>query len=334
MRRSGTPVSACGLLVVGLALGSSAGAADEAGLEERARELGRRAARELTGEDAVPFVSPDRERKQARKDHPTVRIDRRRLDVGSAELLAWFASPTRGVEQRGLVVVLPGWQSNAGFALEGTAFLLEKGYRLLIMEDRAHAFIGRAEEYRGFIREDVADIQKALDAFAADHDVGSVPLVLYGFSWGGLRALLVAAERPEVKAVIVDAPVPDPEFMALRTFEEYMPPDARGDAVLRRTFVESFDETVESKLGYAPSEIDVEAAVASIAPRPVLFIHGRDDDYVPLGSTRALYQAAKEPKQILVGDRFGHCLGMRRQPDTYVPAVTRFLDDAVGASSD
>lgn len=295
---------------------------------ERARRLGRRAAAELTGEDAVPFVSPERERREAKKSHPAATFEELRVPVGEAELLTWLVSPTRGLEDRGLVVVLPGWQSNAGFALGQTDFLLAEGYRLFIVEDRAHAYVGRASEFSGFIRQGVRDVEAALDRLAATHRLEGVPIYVYGFSWGGLKALLAAARRPEVKGVVVDAPVPRPAYLARQTFMDYMPPAARADAALFDAFLAAFDEAIEAKLGYAPSSIDVLGAAASIAPRPLMVIHSEDDDFIPMARVEALFAAAREPKTFLRGDGFGHCLGMRRAQKTYVPAVVGFLKRA------
>ena len=297
-------------------------------LIERARALGRRAATELTGEDAVPFVSAEREREKAKKDHPAATFEELRVPVGDAELLTWLVSPTRGLEDRGLVVVLPGWQSNAGFALDGTGFLLAEGYRLFIVEDRAYAYTGRASEFEGFIREAVRDVEAALDRLAATHRLEGVPMFIYGFSWGALKALLVAERRPELKAVILDAPVPRPAYLARQTFMDYMPPAARDDAELYDAFLAAFDGAVEAKLGYAPSSIDVSGAAASIAPRPLLLIHSADDDFIPMARVEPLFEAAREPKTFLRGEKFGHCLGMKRAKDVYIPAVLDFLKRA------
>lgn len=321
--------SIIGFAAVGLVSGGVR--AQSEGLSEKARRLGREAATELTGEDAVPFVSPERARREARREHPTARIDEVSIPVGDVELTGWFVTPTRGVEEAGFVLALPGWQSHAGFGLGQTVFLLDHGYRVMILEDRAHAWIGRASEFEGFIREDVRDVERALDHLASTRNLTGVPVILYGFSWGGLKAILTASGRTDVDAVVIDGSVPGPLYLARQRFEEYMPPSARDDEALYAEFTEAFDAAVKERLGYAPSTIDVEAAVADISPRPLLILHGRDDDFVPLSVAEELFAAAKEPKKLVAGDRFGHCLGMRRQPDVYVPAVVDFLDRVVAA---
>ena len=41
-------------------------------------------------------------------------------------------------------------------------------------------------------------------------------------------------------------------------------------------------------------------AVVDLSPRPVLFLHGADDEVVPAQASRDLYQRAKDPKQLLL----------------------------------
>jgi len=51
----------------------------------------------------------------------------------------------------------------------------------------------------------------------------------------------------------------------------------------------------------APSEL-----VASIAPTPLLIIHGADDHFFPPSDAELLYQRAGEPKRLIIEERFGH----------------------------
>jgi fermentation-respiration switch protein FrsA (DUF1100 family) len=48
--------------------------------------------------------------------------------------------------------------------------------------------------------------------------------------------------------------------------------------------------------------------VGKISPRPLLIVHGTQDDVVPLDSSRALYERAGEPKDIIIIQGAGHQL--------------------------
>jgi pimeloyl-ACP methyl ester carboxylesterase len=49
-----------------------------------------------------------------------------------------------------------------------------------------------------------------------------------------------------------------------------------------------------------------EDVMGKVAPTPVLIVHGRNDHLFSLDQARRLYEAAGEPKRMLIGDRFGH----------------------------
>jgi fermentation-respiration switch protein FrsA (DUF1100 family) len=57
------------------------------------------------------------------------------------------------------------------------------------------------------------------------------------------------------------------------------------------------------------------------------FLRGGDDDgMVPLLAAEKHFAAAKEPKRFLHGKDFGHCLGMKKNPEAYEPAMLELLD--------
>lgn len=51
----------------------------------------------------------------------------------------------------------------------------------------------------------------------------------------------------------------------------------------------------------APEEV-----VGKIAPTPIVIVHGRDDQLFSEDHAHRLFEAAHEPKRLLLGDRFGH----------------------------
>lgn len=48
------------------------------------------------------------------------------------------------------------------------------------------------------------------------------------------------------------------------------------------------------------------AAVARIAPTPLLIVHGDRDAFFPVGHAHALYDAAREPKELWIERGYGH----------------------------
>jgi fermentation-respiration switch protein FrsA (DUF1100 family) len=62
-----------------------------------------------------------------------------------------------------------------------------------------------------------------------------------------------------------------------------------------------------------------EEVVGKIAPTPVVIVHGTDDQLFTPDHAQRLYDAAGEPKRLLLGDGFGHA------EDGLTPAFGRRL---------
>lgn len=66
-----------------------------------------------------------------------------------------------------------------------------------------------------------------------------------------------------------------------------------------------------------------EDVIGKIAPTPVVIVHGADDRLFPPSHARKLYEAAGEPKRLLIGEGFGHA------EDGLTPAFARKLVDVM-----
>lgn len=68
--------------------------------------------------------------------------------------------------------------------------------------------------------------------------------------------------------------------------------------------------------------------VASLSPRPLLLIHGTDDQVLECESSRIIYEQAKEPKEIVLFDGAGH--GFRECKDELRALMKGWLISKVG----
>ena len=130
----------------------------------------------------------------------------------------------------------------------------------------------------------MADMRSAVDHLLAAEGVAGVWLA--GFSTGGALALCTAAEDDRVAGVAALAAPADFSTWAddPRRFLDH----AREVGVVRsRDFPPDFD-------GWARElrEIRASAVVGKIPPRPLLLVHGVDDDIVPAVDARQLADAA------------------------------------------
>jgi fermentation-respiration switch protein FrsA (DUF1100 family) len=69
--------------------------------------------------------------------------------------------------------------------------------------------------------------------------------------------------------------------------------------------------------------------IGRIAPRPVMLIHGIQDDIVPVRHAQTLFKAAEEPKELWVVPGAHHVGARDIDPDGYFAHVERFLRQAL-----
>lgn len=151
------------------------------------------------------------------------------------------------------------------------------------------------------------DVQAALDDLASGKypQVGANKLVLIGSSLGGWAAVVTAARDPRPLAVAVYGPAvrlgvtPYPAEVIESTFAPW----------LQGITPENFNAQTAA-LG---DEFQPLLQVHKIAPRPLLIINGDDDLWTPLSGAQALYEAADNPKELMIVPGGNHYLAWHRK---------------------
>ena len=133
---------------------------------------------------------------------------------------------------------------------------------------------GQPTEYRN-----VADARLAYDALLED-GIAPADIILYGESLGSGVAVQLAAEKP-VAGVVLDAPYTSIADVAVGAYP-FFPV---------RWFLFDRYET----LNFLPN-----------VHAPLLVVHGEADEVIPVAMGRAVYAAAKGPKEIVTFPGAGH----------------------------
>lgn len=208
-------------------------------------------------------------------------------------LRGWLIPQERS---RAAVIVLHGHGGNKDSSLPPAAFL-HPSFTVLCYDARGH---GESEGDRTSLGyQERLDVQGAV-AFLRGRGYG--PIGALGLSMGAATAIIAAAHQPEIAAVVADCP-----FATLRS--------PLGAAIRQRgyplapvlaTLVQC---AAALRLGCRPGDLDPVRFVGRIAPRPLLLIHGADDDLIPVHNAYALYAAAGEPKELWIvpGARHAEC---------------------------
>jgi len=146
----------------------------------------------------------------------------------------------------------------------------------------------------------LADIRAAVDHVLSTEAVSGVWLA--GSSTGGALAMCEAAEDERVRGVAaLAAPA---AFSTWSDDPESFLAHARAIGVVTDPDYPPDPNAWAREL----AEIRALAVVAKIPPRPLLLVHGADDDTVPLADARALAEAAADNVELRVVNQAGHRL--------------------------
>jgi len=216
---------------------------------------------------------------------------------------------------RAAIVLCHGVGENRTQMLLEAQGLAEAGYGVLLFDSRGHGESG-GERVTWADRERL-DLVAALDFLTAQPEVDPARLGAVGFSMGGAMVLLVAQVDPRLKAVV-----------AMGTFISL-------EDELRWTFRGGGPLSVLPALWTMAYEgVQVDAVrpldgLCKIAPRPVLFIFGSADPYVPVTHRERLMGAACEPKSLWQIEGAGHGGYAKVVPGLYLNRLREFFDHAL-----
>ncbi len=153
-------------------------------------------------------------------------------------------------------------------------------------------------------------------AIVAQHTADGTRLALFGQSMGACTALCVAADLPELVAVVAWVPgAPTEPFV----------PSPGG-------FSEEAGQIVPDRFWREVHEADIAAKFARVAP-PAYLVFGTADLYVTEASRRALIDRAQPQHRIDVFKGYAHSAWSHAQSTEIVDRSCRFLVDAFGADS-
>lgn len=185
--------------------------------------------------------------------------------------------------------------SHAGWLAEELA---ARGFDVLLFDYRGYGRSGGASTGERSLFEDA---DAAYDYLVNARGVPPESIVLYGQSLGTTAAADVAS-RKRCKALILESGLSSASDMAAVVF----PGLPRFLSRLGRNRFES-------------------ACKLERVSCPVLVAHGERDEVIPVGQGRALYEAAREPKKLILNPRAGHNDLVAAGGDEYLDALAEFV---------
>jgi dipeptidyl aminopeptidase/acylaminoacyl peptidase len=219
-------------------------------------------------------------------------------------LSGWWLPPRNGK----VVLLLGGLGATRDSMLPEAYFLAEQGYGALSIDYR-HC-VGKISTlgYR-----EVNEL-KAMTSFALQQQ-GVNQLAVLGFSVGGTAGILGAAQIPEIQAVIAEGNYAN-LYDEMTSVQAY--PFSLDWQIQQLVILEYWLFT-----GIHPKDVSPLDALATISPRPILFIHGERE----LQRTRGLeqFEAGGKNAQLWVVADSGHGEYRQVNPSQYKQQIMQFL---------
>ena len=269
-------------------------------------------------------------KKAKEKDLLTQKQEQNRLFMSAngkdAYITSWDGLELHGLEIRAkeeshkYVIICHGYKSNA-LNMGGDAIRFrEAGYHILAPDARG---LGESEgNYIGMgwpERRDVVDWARRII-----QEDGQARILLYGLSMGAATVMMAAGEEDlptQVKAVVEDC--------GYTSVWDQFSKELKGLFGLPPfPLLYTASWICQLQNGWNFQEASALSQVARCT-KPMLFIHGDNDDFVPTWMVHKVYAAKPSPKEIWITEGVDHAHSYKLYPDEYTEKVKAFTDKYV-----
>lgn len=234
--------------------------------------------------------------------------------TGHLKLVASYVPAAKHTNKT--VVIAHGFGGDSSRMGEYAGLFHELGYNVLLPDDRG---AGRSQgNYIGYGWPDRLDYVKWIKQVIRKNGTQS-KIVMFGTSMGGATTMMVSGEKTptQLKAYIEDcgytSVYDEIKFQAKSMYNlpEY-------------PLVPAVSGINKLKNGYTFKQASALKQVAK-NHKPMLFIHGTKDTFVPTKMVMPLYRADKGPKQLLLVKGAAHAKSYAHAPALYRQTVAHFL---------
>jgi hypothetical protein len=234
------------------------------------------------------------------------------------------SASTTSSENHRWALVIHGYRGSheSATALAMTQRYYDEGFNVLAPDLRASGESGGSYVGMGWL--DRNDVLQWIDWIVSQD--ANAQIVVHGISMGAATTMMVSGEQTPSNVV---AFVEDCGYTSVW--------DVFSSELSLRFGLPEFpllyvaSGLSSAKAGYSFQEASALEAVAR-CEKPMLFIHGTADDFIPYSMMGELYNAkAQGEKQQLVSEGAGHAEAMYEMPETYWETVFTFVNEYMGA---
>ena len=224
------------------------------------------------------------------------------------------AAHARGGDRRGYLEHLPAFHA--------------RGFTTLLFDYREHGLSDGAGRGMSLGQREAEDIVAAVHFLKACHQLKKIGVI--GHSLGGSSVILAAAQDAQIDAVVAESSVASFETYVGDMTEQWV--RQRRVPSLRPLWQGWWPPLVVALSAWRMGLDSMSAPtdnVDRIAPRPLLLIHGTDDDIVAPTHSERLLARACEPRELWLIPGVTHSTPYTAFPSTYFPRVVSFFSTAL-----
>lgn len=214
------------------------------------------------------------------------------------------------------VILIHGYKSNNENMMDYGYRYYQKGYNVLLPNNRAH---GNSEgRYIGMGWLDKDDIMLWIDWIIQQDE--NAKIVIHGVSMGGATTMMLSGENPDHVVGYIE----DCGYSSVwNIFKSEL---SKRFSLPTFPILDISNLVVKFKAGYDLKEASSVEQIKK-SDKPMLFIHGKKDDFVPVEMVYDVYNAkTKGVKDIFIVEQAGHAQAKDYDPDAYWNKVFDFIN--------
>jgi len=191
------------------------------------------------------------------------------------------------------------------------------GYPVVMIDLRGHGDSGYSHLTYGY--KEAYDVTAAIDYMSGLPEIKQIGVM--GHSLGGAAVVRAVAHDDRVKLLIIQSSYNSLNEGIDDAFNNFVP-------LPKWPFAPMITYFAELRTGLDVRQMDSARDLATMRPRPLLIIHGKQDPMFPIAHARRMFAAAPEPKYLWEVDNLVHLNVAIVYPQAFNEKVLLFLQEA------
>ncbi|MFN2745487.1 MULTISPECIES: alpha/beta hydrolase [Bacillus] len=237
------------------------------------------------------------------------------------DIKGYYVHPNK---TKNTVIICHGVTMNLLNSIKYMNLFLELGWNAVIYDHRRHGMSGGKTTSYGYYEKH--DLKTVVD-WLRKRNGNDALIGIHGESMGAVTTLLYAGMADDAADFyIADCP--------FATFEEQLIYRLKEDFRLPGTPILPLANLfLKWRDGYRIRDVAPLSVIDQIH-KPVLFIHSKDDDYIPAESSETLYEKKTGEKQLYIAEKGAHAMSYTQNRNSYKKAVREFLQNVTGMNKE